>query len=255
MIVICCVTYDNENNGRHEYTVKTYESLMQTVDFDTTRIIFIDNNSFDKTKSFLKKIKSKNIDIIYNEANVGTAEGINKGIFTCSKEDYVIKLDNDVTFGRLGWADEMKRIMELDNSIGVLGLKRKDLLDSPTCKEYPTKLEFLKHELGDEWWVIELRDDIIGTCTMISPLLREKIGYLWQPGVYSFDDTILSAKSLIAGFRNAFYPCVIIEHLDKGGTAFTDWKSKYAGMYISQITGIIDDFQFGRRDIYYNPFL
>lgn len=255
-ILICCAVFDTDQNERTAYTIETYKSLTKTINKSTTEIVFIDNASCDKTKKILKSIeKYEGIHIITNSKNVGTAEAINKGIHKyADKDTYVIKLDNDVTFGRYGWADEMVKCIEHDPSIGVLGLKRKDLPNQPDSNEYPTKLEFLKHELGEEWFIVEWCEDIIGTCIMINPKLRKEIGYLWQPSIYGYDDVLLCARSMISKYNNAFYPSVEIEHLDDGKNPFSDWKRKHAGIYLSQISGIIDDYQFGRKSIYYNPF-
>ena len=255
-IIICVAVYDTDQNNRTEYTEATIYSLSETINTDTTKVVFIDNDSCNKTKSLLKKASNTYpFHVITNIINVGTAEAINQAIHQYAKpDDYVVKLDNDVTFGRSGWADEMKEMIEAFPTIGVLGLKRKDLPNQPTSIPYPTSLEFIPHNLGDKWRVLEVCDDVIGTCHMYNPLLREKVGYLWQQGVYAFDDVLMCARSSVAGFINGFYPCVDIEHLDRGATPYTEWKRRVAGKYLDSIRGIIDSYQDGSRSIFYNPF-
>jgi GT2 family glycosyltransferase len=174
---------------------------------------------------------------------------INRGIKEYSvPEDFIVKMDNDVTVNKLRWPDILKTCIEENPQIGILGLKRKDLPNSPGSKEYPTILE--KTNSG----MVEWCDDIIGTATMFGPKLLEKVGYLWQPGWYGYDDVLMCCRSITCGFKNAFYPSIEIEHLDDGKNPYTEWKRRYAGLYISQISGIIEDYQTGKRSVYYNPF-
>ena len=254
-ILICCAVYDTEDNKRLQYTKQCFESLKQTINYDTTKVVFINNASCDKAESFLRKIVNSEFDVMHNYENKGTAYAINQGIQKYAEpDDYVIKLDNDVSFGRWGWADEMKECFEMDSKLGILGLKRKDLPNSPDHETYKTRLKLLPHELGQKWRIIEECSDIIGTCTMISPKLREAIGYFYQPGTYGYDDVLICHRSILCGFYNAFYPCVDIEHLDTGKTPFTQWKRDYAGIYINQIDKIKEEYATGIRPIYYNPF-
>lgn len=259
-ILICVACHDTEENGRTKYTKRTYDSLCETIDNATTKVAFIDNGSCKETKDFFDEIDDFNtfLPVITNDHNTGTAEAINLGIHTYGKKgDFVIKLDNDVTFGEFGWADKMKSIIERDPKIGILGLKRKDLLDQPLSPEYPTIMKYVNHNLGDKWDfynVVEERGEIIGTCTMFNPKLLEAVGYLWQPSVYAFDDCLMSTRSRIAGFYNAFYPCIEIEHIDAGGTSYTEWKKKMASVYLGSIKKIEEEYYDGTRSIYYNPF-
>jgi GT2 family glycosyltransferase len=255
-ILICIAVFDTIENKRTEYTIQTYESLVKNINSKTTKVVFIDNDSCKKTKDFLAKVCiNDTFNLITSKTNLGTAEGINLGIHQYSKKgDYIIKMDNDIVVYQYGWPDILARCIQKDNNIGILGLKRKDLDNQTDSKDYPTFLKSLPHIKGEHWDNIEVCEDIIGSCTMYNPLLLEKVGYLWQIGVYAFDDVFMSARSLVAGFYNAFYPSIEIDNLDDGKNPYTQWKQRYAGMYLSKIKGIIDDYQFCRRSIYYNPF-
>jgi GT2 family glycosyltransferase len=257
--ILCMAVYDTDDNKRTEYTEKTIYSLLKTANLVDNKLIIIDNNSCQKTKLLYNDILNTyspyfNIEVIYNDENEGTASAINKGIRTRVENQYIVKIDNDVEIFKKGWVEDMIYCFEKDETIGVLGLKRPDIPNCPTSKEYPTKLEFLKRELGDPWHVIEWCDDIIGTVHMYSPKLLKEVGYLWQPSCYGFDDVLMSERSLIAGFRNAFYPSVHIEHIDTTPNPYWDYKRKQAGLYLSQITGIIESYKNGTRSIYYSPF-
>lgn len=259
MIIICIAVYDTIENKRTEYTKITYNSLKETINPETTKVVFIDNCSCKETKDFLEEIEDfSTFNVITNDTNEGTAMAINRGINIFSKlGDFIVKLDNDVTFGEFGWADRMREVIEDDPQIGILGLKRKDLPNQPLSKDYPTTIKYQNHNLGDKWNfynMVEVCGDLIGTCLMFNPLLIEKVGYLWQPALYGFDDVLYCTRSRIAGFYNAFYPCIEIEHIDTAATPYAEWKRNIAGIYLSGISKIEEEYYNGTRPIYYNPF-
>lgn len=254
-IIIAVAVYDTDENGRTEYTKKTFNSLLDTIDEKTTDVVFVNNSSCQDTAVFLDRVVCGYFKVVDLDNNIGTAEAINLGWKEASSpEDYLIKLDNDVTFSEFGWADKMRACIESDPLIGVLGLKRKDLPNAPSSNEYPTKLRFADREHGNTWHVIEECDDIIGTCHMFNPKLIDKIGYLYQPGLYGFDDVLACERSRISGFKNAFYPSIEMEHIDTSETKYIEWKRKYAGSQFEQVNKLINGYRDGSEPVYYNPF-
>jgi len=253
--LIAMAVYDTDENKRTEYTERTISSLLSTTDHENTRIFIIDNCSCLKTKKILKECsKIDNITIIYNKDNLGTAEAINLALKKRQSDEYCVKIDNDVVIHENNWVEKMIRCFENDSELGILGLKRKDLPNSPDSEEYKTGLMFLPHKLGEPWNIIELCQDIIGTCTMFNPKFLDRIGYLYQPGIYGFDDVLACERSILSGFYNAFFPSVEIDHIDDGKNPFTDWKRKYAGIYLPKINEIKEGYRTGEIPIYYNPF-
>ena len=227
MALIAMAVYDTVVNERSKYTWRTLESLMDTSG-SNNRIIVIDNNSCDKTKEILKDYK-KYITIITNNENVGTAKAINQAWAYRKPNETVIKIDNDVVINNYGCVEEMELAMKLGN-YGILGLKRKDLMQSPTSQSiWKTELKMLPHDKGDNWVVVEESEDVMGTVQMFHPSLTDKMGGLMQAGVYGFDDTLACIRAKLLGYKLAFLPHIDIDHIDKGGDAYTEWKRKYAG--------------------------
>jgi GT2 family glycosyltransferase len=251
MIRIAVAVFDTRENGRTKYTKATYDGLIKTINPQTTRVYFIDNNSCEETKQFLSGVDPKFAEVITLNNNIGTAEAINKVIALRDPEDFVIKLDNDVVIHNYGWADDMARVINSIPYLGILALKRKDLPNSPESKEYPTVLETVFCSGLDE--VVEWCDDVIGTCHMFNPRLLDEIGYLYQPGLYGFDDYLACKRSVVTGFRNAFYPKVEIDHIDVGGDKYTDWKRKYAGIFWTEINKFVSGYESGDISVYYEP--
>jgi hypothetical protein len=109
----------------------------------------------------------------------------------------------------------------------------------------------LPHKPGEDWIVVEATRDIMGTCTMFNSDLLDKIGYLYQPSLYGYDDVLASHRSNMAGFVNAFLPHIRIDHIDPGGGDYEKWKRDEAGKWVEGISKIIDEYISGERSIYH----
>jgi hypothetical protein len=227
-MLIAMAIYDTTENQRTWMTAITLESLWNTVDWEHHRLFLIDNNSCEGTKRLLafyaKRIKP--CQLITLPENVGTANAINTAWGQRDAYEHVVKMDNDVSFLRGGWADKIEYLFEENPDIGQIGLKRSDLWESPGASPpFNSTLYYTKKP----WTVLESVGHVMGTCVAHSKLLIDKVGYLWQPGIYAFDDSLMSYRSLKAKFVNCFLPEYPIDHVDPGGDAYTQWKRDYAG--------------------------
>jgi len=241
--MISMAVHDTVENKRSKYTKQTLESLFDTVDFSNHRLIIVDNNSCEETKKIISELLKyvyKNIHVITNTENVGTAKAINQAWAYRKPNEVVIKMDNDVVINNYGWVEEMELAMKL-GGYGILGLKRKDLMQSPNANNHwKTELKMLPHEKGDNWVVVEESADIMGTVQMFHPELINKMGGLMQAGVYGYDDTLACIRAILLGYKLAFLPHIDIDHIDVGGDAYTEWKRKYAGEKMEEFYKIKD---------------
>lgn len=236
MALICMACHDTFENRRTELTVRTLASLRETVNFERHRIAIADNGSVPDTtllcKSFLNLVPSMP-PLLRSEENLGTAHAINALIrYALDDHEIVVKLDNDVEFEREDWLDDLEDILLRDETIGIVGLKRKDVCQCPenTHPMYHSTLRMLPHIPGQRWLVFEECRDVIGTCIAISPELRKAAGDLYQlEGLYGFDDAIYCRRSNKLGFKNGFYPHIPIDHIDPGGSKYCEWKREEAG--------------------------
>lgn len=265
--IICMAVHDSDENGRSEYTSQTLRALMDTVDFSKHRLVVIDNASCERTREiiddFMTPINGYHVSreedppVIYirNDENIGTARAVNKGIALRKPGEFVIKMDNDCVVNDIGWVEEMELAFKVAPEIGILGLKRKDLNDRPDAPElhYQTQLQMLPHAPGEKWQIVELVREVMGTCTMYNPLLLDKVGYLWQPGLYGFDDVMISLRSKMAGFANAFLPHIDIDHIDAAETPYSGWKIQQTGERWEAFKEAYNSYKEGRRPIY-EPF-
>lgn len=229
-MLIAMAVYDTEENGRTALTEQTIFSLLQTVDLSQHRIIIVDNASCKETKAALAyHALNGKLTVLTNTENVGTAKAVNRAWKTRRPGEHVVKMDNDVLFEWPGWADAMVECFDRDKTLGEIGLKRTDLAESPYATEsrYVSHLYMLPHEKGQHWWVLELAKSIIGTCVGFSSGMLDRLGYLWQPGLYGFEDCDISERAKLAGYKIGFLCNFPIQHIDPGGNAYFTWKQRH----------------------------
>jgi GT2 family glycosyltransferase len=250
--------YSTTENGKDEYLEKTLYSLEKTVDFTKHRLILSVNAKTAKTDFIISLFIAKGVisDVIYNDFNIGTAEAINQAWKKRLAGENAVKMDDDVVIHSNDWLYLMEEAIRRDPKIGQAGLKRRDCIESPWNPDpfYNSKLRMLPHEPGQKWIVVEEVSHVMGTCVMHSSALLDKVGYLFQPGVYGFDDSFMSLRSQLAGFKNVFISAVDIEHIDRGDTGFQKWKEQKATEKWQAYITTHREFSSGKRSLYYNPF-
>lgn len=259
MALIAMAVYDTVENQRTELTRATLISIEETVDLVKHRLFIIDNGSCDATKELLadfysQKSKLFNIELITNEKNVGTANAINQAWAYREPGEHLIKMDNDVTIVQTGWVDLMEEAIDRSpKGIGIIGLKRKDLLEDPNRKDdYKSVLVMLNHEPGQKWIVVEVVKHVMGTCQMFNSNLIDIIGGLFQMnGLYGFDDSLAALRCNVAGFNSCFLAGIEIDHIDPGATSYQGWKEQYAANMMGMYNEYKDGYFNGTRSIYY----
>lgn len=254
--LIGMAVYDTVENKRSLMTKETLSSINNTVNLNKHRLIVVDNGSCEETKAIFAAAKEvMDFELITNPTNVGTAKAINQAWRLREKGEHVIKMDNDVVIYQSGWADLLEEAISRQPKIGIIGLKRKDLAENPNLQigdHYKSNLMMLPQERGQKWIVVEEVKHVMGTCQMYNYALIDKIGGLYQmEGIYGFDDSLASIRCSMAGFMNVFLPSVDIDHIDDGGTDYTEWKKKYAGQHMELFAKIKAEYISGDRDIFY----
>ena len=254
MALIAIAVYDTEENQRTELTRRTLESLTFTLDLTRHRVFLIDNASCEETKELLRAY-SREYTVITNETNIGTAEAINLAWRHRNPGEHAVKMDNDVVIYSQTWADELEEAIRRDPKAGIVGLKRKDCIETPWRDDwYKSSLFMFQHVPGERWVIGEKVNHVMGTCQMYNSALLDRIGYLYQPRLYGFDDALAAVRCQLAGFYSAFLPHIEIDHIDPGDTAYQGWKEKHAGEDMATYSRIVSEYVNGQRLIYYNPF-
>ena len=249
--ILAMAVNNTDENERYKYTHETITSLLENGIQFKSKIHIIVNGSCAKTLDFVKKLPIV-IKVIINNENIGTARAINKAWLLKEPNQHCIKMDDDCVIKSSTWIEEMIEAIERQPKIGIVGLKRKD------CTEYPgnpnpdlnSELLMLPHKMGQKWIIAEKQPHILGTCQMYNYKLLEMMGYLYQPGIYGYDDVIASHKSHIAGFINVMLPHIEIDHIDTGATPYQHWKEKTAGEVTQQVITEVNEMLQGIRPIY-----
>jgi len=99
----------------------------------------------------------------------------------------------------------------------------------------------LPHTGGHEWQIVEKVKHVIGSCVLHNYALLDKIGYLYQPSLYGYDDVIMSHRTHLAGFYSCFLPHINIDHIDDGQTPYQDWKHKHSGEVTQQVIILVHE--------------
>jgi GT2 family glycosyltransferase len=256
MALIAMAVYDTVENKRTDLTRRTVMNIFERVDLNRHRLFIIDNASCDETRNFLKYAEEQpGVTVIWNDANIGTAEAINLAWKHRQPGEVCIKMDNDVVVHSDNWPDEIEEAFAREPGMGICGLKRKDLLERPDRTDgYASYLHMLPHSPGQRWIIVEIVNHVMGTCQGYNPALLDKIGYLYQPRLYGFDDALAAARARVAGFSSAFLSYINIDHIDPGDSQYTEWKATVAGEDMAEYQRMVNGYFDGSISIYYNPF-
>lgn len=248
--LLAIATNNTEANNRFQYTKECIESLINNSIHFKTEMHIIINGDCKKTIDYLNKLPTE-INIIINSENIGTARAINQAWSYRKEGQHAIKMDDDTIILSIDWVEQMSEAIERESSIGIIGLKRNDLWEYPghPNPDYDSELIMLPHEVGQRWIVVEKVKHVIGTCQMYNSALLDKIGYMYQPGLYGYDDVISSWRSQIAGYINVFLPHIEIIHNDGLEPGYQDWKHKHSGANTDQVIKEVNEMLQGTRPI------
>lgn len=255
--LIGMAVYSTEENQKDECLLKTLNSLSDTIDFTKHKLMVSVNAKTDFTNAIISGFSDIISKVFWNDTNLGTAEAIN----LCWKErqpgQHCIKMDDDVIIHSDGWIELMEEAIEREPKIGIVALKRKDLIQTTWHDDpnYRSELIMLPHAPGQKWINIERTSDIMGTCTMFNSSLLDKIGYLKQPAIYGYDDTIASWRSHLSGYWNCFLNHIEIDHIDNLASPYQEWKHKHSGEHTAAMIQEVHDYINNAKSLYYNPFL
>jgi GT2 family glycosyltransferase len=253
-MLIGMAVFDTVENDRTWMTRDTLESLRKTVNWEKHRLIISDNGSCEATSDLYNRYGSiLPFTVLRNGSNIGTARAINRAWKQREPGEHCVKMDNDVVIHQPEWVDWLEEVFAVDPKIGICGLKRKDLEESPLSSDpwWRSKLRMLPHEKGQRWIVVEEVMHVMGTCQAYSSLLLDRIGYLAQPGTYGFDDSLAAVRAKVAGFKSAFLHGFEIDHIDPGGTEFLQWKMDHAREYMGAFNDLKARIQAGTLDVYF----
>lgn len=255
MALIAMAVYCTEENKKDECLEEVIFSLYKSLGTISKHgIVFCVNGCTPATKGILEDFDvCMNRKVIYNTENIGTARAINQAWKLRQPGEHCIKMDDDIVINSPGWVDEMEEAIRRDPTIGQVGLKRKDCWEWPGHEhaDWRSELHMLPHVPGEPWQIVEKVKHVIGSCVMHSAALLDKVGYLYQPSLYGYDDVIMSHRTHLAGFYSCFLPHINIDHIDPGDTPYQDWKQKHSGEQTQEVIKLVHEMYNGTKPIYY----
>ncbi len=255
MALIAAALFDPFNESRHDLLQGFLASLITV--HPRHRLYLIDNGISIESRSVVNGFRyGRPCELIGDGTNIGTARAINKAWQLRNPGEHCLKVDSDVVFHEPGWLDKLEECIERDPRIGIIGLKRKDLDESPFARPgtwQHSQLKMLPHRKGLPWLIVERVNHVMGTCQLYNSALLDKIGYLVQMGTYGLDDSFAAVRCELAGFYSCFYPHYQIDHPDAGNDKYTQWKRDYAGERMARYQQIVDEYKRGFRNIFSGP--
>lgn len=271
MALVAVPVWNTVENDRLPLVRETLRSLADTVDWKRhTCVVIDDNSSCPHTLGMYETMLRHHLPftLICNEENVGTARSVNRGWRLRKPGVHATKVDSDLTFPESGWLDKLEECLDRDQAayeaegnagrprLGIVGLKRRDLDESPNLPQghwAKSYLHMLPHEKGQRWLAVEAVMHLMSYCALHSSHLLDRVGYLVQMGKYAFDDSLMVVRARKAGFYSAFLANVDVLHPDPGSTPYQSWKEQYAGERMYTYNRLAEEYLSGQRDIFHGP--
>jgi len=207
-------------NGRE--LLKQCLLTLSKTDYSNYEIVVVDNASTDGSLTEIKRSfgSDPRIKLVENSENVGHAEGCNIGA-QMSKGRYLVFLDSDTEFNAENWLWELVKVMENDGSVGLAQAKLV-LAEDKSCLDYVcvavdalgtwaatygSKEERLKENF-------EILAASAGCCIVRREVFNQAGGFDADYFIYD-DDTDLSLRARLLGYRIVFVPSALVIH--RGG--------------------------------------
>ncbi len=229
-----------------EDTTECLESLKK-VTYPNYEVIVVDNGSEGNDAQVLKEKFGDYIQLIQNDKNYGCGEGFNTGIryvLQNSQPEYILIINNDVVVDSI-FLDELVRVAESDEQIGIAGLKiyyydyngRKDIIWSAGGKIRRWALK-IHRQMGEndtdlpKYQTLTSVDWISGAVLMFKSRLTEKVGLLNPWYFIGHEDIEYCLKARRHGFKIVYVPTAKAWHkvgatVKKAHITYADPSSYY----------------------------
>lgn len=205
--------------NRLEYTVKCITSIDKNAGYDNFKHIIINQNSTDGTTQWLKSLLKEGyykLKVKHNEKNTGDAGGMKNGWDMLDDDTkYVMQWDNDCEALSPDFLKELVSLMENDEKIGCIMLKRENV---HTIIQPKNIKNIQGHKLGQV---------PIATCCMIlRRSLVEEINE-WRNGETIGWGHSITKKMQQKGYKVLKCLDIRVDHIDGAGGQ----KKKYPSYY------------------------
>lgn len=227
------------NYNTRQLTTNCIDSVFEKTRGVEFEVILVDNASVDGSRELFEQ--DARITYIYSEENLGFGKGNNLG-YQYAKGDYVLLLNSDTLLINNA-IFELVGFMRIHPEIAIVGgaLYGSDMKE---CTSYGLLLPSLKYEFDllfrgvfSKKMIERMNDEIstkgfanIGYITGADMMLRrekiEEIG-MFDPDFFMYyEETEMTYRYAVKGYKSAFFPMAKIQHLGGKSFAFKETREK-----------------------------
>ena len=199
-----------------EHLKENLDSLFN-LEYKNFEVIFIDNNSQDKSVEFVRE-NYENVKIIALDKNYGFAQGNNLAMIKANG-NYIILLNPDTCVEKK-WLSEIITVAQTSHKAGIVGCKQVDFdnrdilgFGGSTSDKFGNASEFGDRKKEKGFFNIQMKAFFItGACLLFKRELYEKI-QLFDPSYFMYyEDVDFCWRAWIYGYDVIYSPKPIIYH-------------------------------------------
>lgn len=210
LVYIVIVNYNNYYD-----TIECIRSLNK-IDYNSYRIVIVDNNSTNNSEQILRKTFPQ-YKIIQTGANLGFAGGNNIGIkeALASGAEYILLLNNDTTVEK-DFLNKMIECFERNPEAGVVGGKILNYNNKDNIEYAGGHINFFKFiSVHDDFIKVDIDTEvgfITGCLMLIKSETIKKVGLLSEDYFMYYEDTDFCTRVAKAGYKMMYTPEAVVYH-------------------------------------------
>lgn len=243
-VSVIILNYNGLTNLGPDLLSRCLSSVLHT-DYPKFQVIFFDNGSKDGSVEFVKKVFGRNssLRVVASPRNYGFALGNNYALDYADGE-YIALLNNDVEV-ETNWLRELARVLDVDSKVGVAQSKILclDRLHIQTMGDLfdPSLSVYLVGENEEDNGQYDRNCEITFACgaaLITRKSVVEKIG-LFDPDYFWYhDDSDLSWRARLAGYKVLAVPRSIVYHKGMGTSNRTFKRKEETFYYLTSRVGL-----------------
>jgi len=269
-VLLATVTFN-----RRALVEQALSSWLANFDNSLFTLVVIDNCSTDSTFEYLTDLANKGKCVAVRlKKNFGTAPALNLAWRLRTPHQHAVKADSDIVVHTKGVLQKMVEVADAFWNIGIIGLKRPDLIESPNHPDYFYRSKILNLKSKNTVYILEFVHHVMGSFQLYNKAALSDFGYLYQfqdereGPAYGFDDALACFRMRALRKSVAFLrgwvleekkTSVEISHIDPGESSgnsflssYTRWKQKEAEKALPRYFQLAQEFLRAERNPYYD---